>query len=139
MFPVGIRSILVVMPVQYAMIGLSADPYDANCRIFGVHLRYIGCAHGHGVALSFPACPETSLGGVPEQILPRRRLQVCSIQLRYSGQGGVVGVAPEHTRLQQGLARARSCQEGHWSLDSPFVICVLQCWVLSISGHCEKT
>eukprot|EP00976_Prorocentrum_cordatum_P107436 1194640-Prorocentrum_minimum.AAC.6 len=47
----------------------------------------VGRAHGHGVALRLPARAAPALGRVPEQVLPRRRLQVFALRLCGRGQG----------------------------------------------------
>ena len=53
----------------------------AVCSVLCVHNCHSGCADGDGDSVSILACIASALGGIPEQVLPWRWLQICTVQL----------------------------------------------------------
>jgi len=75
------------------------------CRLLCVFLRHHGCADGDGESVSLPARTASPLGGVPEQILPWRRLSVYTLQLPAPG---VMHASAKPTRMKSTAAAASS-------------------------------
>jgi vacuolar-type H+-ATPase subunit I/STV1 len=64
------------------------EPRGHRGGLWRVCVRHAGRADGHGVAVGFPARAAPALGGVPGQVLPRRRLPLRALLVRGGRRGG---------------------------------------------------